>query len=85
MKCTIKYLVSVRDKTGKREEELDFPEGAMLEHVSQWLRDSYGLELPDPALMSTLNGRGWNQFPEKMSTRLHDGDRICIFSPISGG
>ena len=85
MKCTIKYLVSVRDKTGKREDELDLPDGAMLEHVSKWLQDNYGLKLPDPALMSTLNGRGWNQYPEKLSTRLHDGDRICIFSPISGG
>ncbi len=85
MKVSIKYLVSVRDKTGKREEELDFPDGAMLKNVSNWLQDSYGLKLPDPALMSTLNGRGWNQYPEKMSTRLHDGDRICIFSPISGG
>ena len=85
MRFTIKYLVSVRDKTGKREEELDFPEGAMLKDVCKWLLESYGLKLPDPALMSTLNGRGWNQCPEKLYTRLQDGDRICIFSPISGG
>jgi molybdopterin converting factor small subunit len=63
MKFTIKYLVSVRDRTGKREEELDFPEGSM----------------------HTLNGKGWSQYPEKMSTPLHEGDTICIFSRISGG
>ena len=85
MKCVIRYLVSVRDKTGKREEVLELPDGAILDDVSKWLRESYGLRLPHPALMSTLNGRGWNQYPEKMHTQLQDGDRICIFSPISGG
>jgi molybdopterin converting factor small subunit len=85
MKFTIKYLVSVRDRTGKREEELDFPEGSMLKDVSEWLETAYGLQLPDPGLMSTLNGKGWSQYPEKMSTPLHEGDTICIFSRISGG
>jgi molybdopterin converting factor small subunit len=85
MKCTIKYLVSVRDQTGKSEEEVDFPDGSMLQDVAGWLHKSYGLKIPDPALMSTLNGRGWNQCPEKMNTRLQNGDRICIFSPIAGG
>jgi molybdopterin converting factor small subunit len=85
MKFSITYLVSVRDKTGKREEELHMPDGAILRDVSKWLLEQYGLKIPDPSLMSTLNGRGWNQYPEKLSTRLHEGDRICIFSPISGG
>jgi molybdopterin converting factor small subunit len=85
MKFTIKYLVSVRDRTGKREEELDFPDGSMLKDVSEWLQTTYGLKLPDPGLMSTLNGKGWSQHPERMSTRLHEGDKICIFSLISGG
>jgi len=85
MKLTIKYLVSVRDRTGKSEEEIDFPEGSMLQDVSKWLHDTYGLTLPDPGLMSTLNGKGWNQHRGKLSTPLTEGDRICIFSLLSGG
>jgi molybdopterin converting factor small subunit len=85
MKITVKYLVSVRDITGKREEELDFPPGSRLQDLSAKLKASYGIDVPDPRHMATLNGRGWSQHPEGLSTELQPDDTICIFSPISGG
>ncbi len=82
---TIKYLVSVRDMTGRREEEVSFSSGSSLGDVANWLLDTYGITLPNPHLMSVLNGKGWTQFPQKLLTEIHDGDVICIFSLISGG
>jgi molybdopterin converting factor small subunit len=82
---TIKYLVSVRDMTGRREEAESFPTGTSLGDVAGWLLRTYGITLPSPHLMSVLNGKGWNQYPEKLRTMIHDGDVICIFSLISGG
>jgi molybdopterin converting factor small subunit len=82
---TIKYLVSVRDMTGRREEAVSFPSGSSLRDVADWLLRTYGIALPNPHLMSVLNGKGWSQYPQKLLTKIHDGDVVCIFSLISGG
>jgi molybdopterin converting factor small subunit len=85
MKLTMKYLVSVRDMTGKRSEEVDVSRESTLQDIVHWLSDNYEIRIPDPLLMATLNGRGWNQYPEGLATKLGDGDIICIFSLVSGG
>jgi molybdopterin converting factor small subunit len=85
IKIRIKYLTALRDRTGRREEEVSFPPGATLQDVATWLRERHGLSLPDPQIMATLNGRGWEQFPLKFATPLEDGDEIFLFSPIAGG
>jgi molybdopterin converting factor small subunit len=85
MKLIMKYLVSVRDMTGKRSEEIDFSRGSTLQDIARWLSENYEIHIPDPLLMATLNGRGWNQYPEGLATKLNDGDTICIFSLVSGG
>ena len=81
----IKYLVSLRDRTGRRQEEVGFPQGSTLREVAEWLNTRYELSLPDPKIMAILNGRGWDQFPSKWSTPIQNGDIICLFPPISGG
>jgi len=85
VKISIKYLVNLKDKTGKSEEEVSFPGGTTLSDVAEWLKINYGISLPDPQIMTILNGRGWGQLPGKLSTELKDGDIICLFPPISGG
>ena len=81
----IKYLSAVRDKVGHREEHASFPENSSLKEVRNWLNKRYSLSLPDAAVMSTLNGIGWDQLPQKLSTKIKHGDIICIFPVISGG
>jgi MoaD family protein len=81
----IKYLAALRDRTGRRQEEFSFPPGATLQDVAEWLNQRYPLSLPDPQVMATLNGRGWEQFPSKLSTEIKEGDVICLFPPIAGG
>ncbi len=85
VKILLKYLVSLRDRIGRREEEVCFPAGSVLKDVADWLEKEYALKLPDKKIMAILNGKGWNQFPQKLFTEIKDGDRICLLPPISGG
>jgi molybdopterin converting factor small subunit len=85
IRVLIKYLISIREKTGCRQEEVNFPEESNLKEVVDWLNERYSLSLPHPHIITTLNGRGWNQFPERLLTKLKDGDTICLFPPLSGG
>jgi len=85
VKVKIKYLVSLKDRTGKSEEEVSFPIGSTLSDMEEWLNKNYGISLPDPLIMTILNGRGWTQLPEKLATELKGGDIISLFPPISGG
>ncbi len=84
-KVQIKYLAALRDRTGRKREEVSFPSGATLRDVAEWLNQHYALSLPNPQVMATLNGRGWEQFPLKLSTEIKDGDIISLFPPIAGG
>ncbi len=85
VRVQIKYLASVKERTGRRLEEARFAGGSALIDVAAWLAGRYGLRLPDPSLMATLNGRGWNQLPEKLARRIRNGDVICLFPVVSGG
>ena len=85
MRIEIKYLASLRDRAGRRQEEGTFRPGATLQDVIEWLDSQYALSLPDPQVMATLNGRGWEQLPLKLSTKMAQGDVICLFPPIAGG
>jgi MoaD family protein len=85
VKVKIKYLAALRDRTGRRQEEISFPPSTTLQDVAEWLNQRYTLSLPNPQVMVTLNGRGWEQFPLKLSTEIKGGDIICLFPPIAGG
>ena len=81
----VRYLSAVRDKTGRRADDLHLPAGSTLAAVADWLKLTYGIAVPDPSLMSTLNGYGWNQVPQGMATEMHDGDEVALFPLLSGG
>jgi molybdopterin converting factor small subunit len=85
VRVQIKYLASVRERTGRRLEEARFARGSTLTDVAAWLAARYGLRLPDPNLIATLNGKGWNQLPDKLDGRIRNGDVICLFPVVSGG
>ena len=82
---TVRYLSAVRERAGKRRDEVRLPPGSTLEAAAEWIRATRGLEVPGPGLMSTLNGHGWAQLPEGMATVLHEGDEIALFPLLSGG
>jgi molybdopterin converting factor small subunit len=81
----VRYLSAVRERTGTRADDLRLPAGSTLAAVAGWLKLTYGIAVPDPSLMSTLNGYGWNQVPQGLATELHDGDEVALFPLLSGG
>ncbi len=80
---TVKYLSVLRDKTGIRQEEVSLSEKSVLGDVADFVHRKY--KVPDPLIMFVLNGRGWNQHPDRLATTLKNGDTILIFPPVSGG
>jgi molybdopterin converting factor small subunit len=85
IRVRIKYLSAVRDRTGRKAEEIQLPEGSTLADVESWVRSRHSLSPREDGVMATLNGRGWLQFPEKTGKRLADGDVITLFPVLSGG
>ena len=81
----IRYLSALRDATKMRAEEVRFHAGASLRDVSGWLAGRYGITVPGPSVMSTLNGQGWSQTPHGLETRLQERDEIALFPLLSGG
>ena len=85
LSVSIRYLSAVREQAGTRRDEVRLPPGSTLSAAAVWIRSNRGIEVPGPALMSTLNGRGWTQLPEGMATALAEGDEIALFPLLSGG
>jgi molybdopterin converting factor small subunit len=82
----IRYLSAIREKTGgRRQDDIPFAAGSTLASLAEWLRKAYGLVVPGPTLMTTINGYGWNQVPGGLSTELREGDEIALFPLLSGG
>lgn len=84
-KVTVKYLVNLKEKAGTAKEELEFPEGARLKDVADRIRELHCIDLPDHRIMTTLNGKGWSQFPDGINTPVKEGDVVLLFPPLSGG
>ncbi|OHD74582.1 MAG: hypothetical protein A2177_06835 [Spirochaetes bacterium RBG_13_68_11] len=85
LSVSVRYLSAVREQAGKRRDEVRLPSGSTLAAAAEWIRSNRGIEVPGPALMSTLNGHGWAQLPEGTATVLRDGDEIALFPLLSGG
>ena len=85
LRITIRYMADLRNKVGHSQQELTFKKGSTLSDVSDRLNDKYNLGLPNPQIMTILNGKGWLQYPMKMRTSINEEDVISLFPPISGG
>ncbi len=81
----VRYLSALREKTGKRPDDVAFAPGSTLADMAQWLRRTYGLEVPGPDVMSTLNGHGWSQVPRGLAAALREGDEVALVPLLSGG
>jgi molybdopterin converting factor small subunit len=81
----IKYLVNLSDKAGRREEAAGFPTGSTLHDLARYLKETRNIILPTPGVIAVLNGKGWNQYPDKWNTPVSNGDTILLFPLLSGG
>jgi molybdopterin converting factor small subunit len=85
MTVRIRYLSALRDTTHLRVEEASFTDGSTLSDVSALLARKYGIKVPGPSVMGTVNGQGWSQTSQGTATELHEGDEIALFPLLSGG
>ncbi len=85
MEITVKYLSVLKDKAGTAKEVFSIPANSALSDLTGLIESKSGIRLPDPHVMMVLNGKGVNQYPEKLQTPLNNGDTLLLLPPVSGG
>ncbi len=91
MRVKLRYLGLVRNRLGKKEEEMELKEGSFLSELLNKLAEIYGENLKnllgsdtesrvDPSIVITVNG-----ISRTSDLRLHEGDHVAIMTLISGG
>ena len=94
MKIKVRFFTSLREITGKKEDEIQLPSittvGELLAHLSK----KYGRDFTDYVydekgnvqtyIQILINGRGINTF-QGFGTKLKEGDTVAIFPPVGGG
>lgn len=94
MKVTVKFFTTLREITGKREEEIkssgDLTVDELLEHLSK----KHGRRFMNYMYDETGNVRSYLQFlvngrsittMQGFKTRLREGDSVAIIPPVGGG
>ena len=81
MHGTVKFFAALREAVGRSQVQWELAEGATVETLIAQLQGSV------PGLESWA-GRAWiavNRRYAARDTRLHDGDEVALFPPVSGG
>jgi len=94
MKVTVKFFTSLREITGKKEDEIESSSSITLEELLNLLSKKYGQQFTDyiydekgnirTYIQILINGRGIKSF-QGFETRLKEGDTVAIFPPVGGG
>ncbi len=94
MKIGVKFFTSLREITGKKEEELEFSGVITVKEFLNHLAERYGRQFMDYVydkkgnvqtyIQILINGRGI-ETSQGFETKLKDGDIVAIFPPVGGG
>jgi molybdopterin synthase sulfur carrier subunit len=94
MKVKVKFFTSLREITGKKEDEIQSPRTIRVKELLNSLSKKYGREFTDylydkrgkvrTYIQILVNGRGINVL-QGFETKLKEGDTIAIFPPVGGG
>lgn len=94
LKVTVKFFTTLREVTGKKEEQIEFSRSTTLESLLKKLSQKYGKEFNDYVYDELSNVRGHLQFlingqsaalQRGKRTPLKDGDQVTILPPVGGG
>jgi len=94
MKVTIKFFTTLRELTGKGEEQMELPSVTTVEELLKQLSKRYGRKFSDYVYNDVGNVRSYLQFLingrsittlQGFKTRLKEGDRVAIIPPVGGG
>ena len=93
-KVTVKFFTTLREITGKKEEQIEFSKAATVESLLKQLSKKYGKEFDDYVydelgnvhghLHFLVNGQSITALNE-FRTRLKEGDQVAILPPVGGG
>ena len=81
MRGTVKFFAALREAVGRSEVEWDLAEGATVEALLAHLHET----LPGVASWASRAWIAVNRSYAAPDTRLHDGDEVALFPPVSGG
>lgn len=94
MKVTAKFFTTLREITGKREEEIKSSGDLTVDELLEQLSKKYDHRFTDYVYDETGNVRSYLQFlvngrsittMQGFKTRLREGDSVAIIPPVGGG
>jgi molybdopterin synthase sulfur carrier subunit len=94
MKVTAKFFTTLREITGKREEEIKSSGDLTVDELLEQLSKKHGRRFTDYVYDETGNVRSYLQFlvngrsittMQGFKTRLREGDSVAIIPPVGGG
>ena len=78
---TVKYFASLREKTGRDQDLLEYAAGMTVKNVWEQLQNN--ADTSDDQTNELLCAR--NQEYCRWETAVNDGDEIAFFPPVTGG
>jgi molybdopterin synthase sulfur carrier subunit len=94
MKARVKFFTTLREITGKKEEEVESAGIINVKELLTQLSKKYGIKFTDyiydekgnvrTYIQILINGRGIEIF-QGLETKLKEGDTVAIFPPVGGG
>ncbi len=94
MKVQVKFFTTLREVTGKKEEEVESSGTITIKELLTRLSKKYGTEFTDyiydkkgdvrTYIQILINGRDIDVF-QGLETKLKEGDAVAIFPPVGGG
>jgi len=96
MKITIRSFLTLKDVMGDQSMlELEIGNITLMEllhelsdmfgeRFSRMVFNQTGKEL-NPHIRILINGRHYSHIPQKLNTRLQEGDEVALFPPVMGG
>jgi len=93
-RVTVKFFTTLREITGKKEEQIEFSRAATVESLLKQLSKKYGKEFDDYVYDELRNVSGHLHFLVNgqstttlrgLRTRLKEGDQVAILPPVGGG
>jgi molybdopterin synthase sulfur carrier subunit len=96
MAVRVKGYLTFRDVVGEQFYPLPDNETQTLNQLLDWLSAELGKDFtdlvidPQTNMLSQhvsilINGRHYSHLPDKLDTRLQEGDEVSIFPPLAGG